>query len=181
MDFRLSPDQAAAREMAIDFARKEVTPYWRRCEAEGVFHRDLIEKMDAAGMFGCLFPEEFGGNGMGFVAQVLVMEEKMRGSIETGMPFNNQGVNVPMAIYRHGTPAQKRRYVPELEVSDVLPGPSGVRAQALARDGSLVDDFRVSRRGRVVSLRNAPSPAATSSLAIAEHLVDLVLDRQTTT
>jgi (S)-2-hydroxyglutarate dehydrogenase len=39
----------------------------------------------------------------------------------------------------------------------------------------------VSRRGRVVSLRNAPSPAATSSLAIAEHLVDLVLDRQTTT
>jgi L-2-hydroxyglutarate oxidase len=77
--------------------------------------------------------------------------------------------------------AAARRYVPELEVSDVLPGPSGVRAQALAQDGSLVDDFRVSRRGRVVSLRNAPSPAATSSLAIAEHLVDLVLDRQTTT
>ena len=77
--------------------------------------------------------------------------------------------------------AAARRYVPELEVSDVLPGPSGVRAQALAHDGSLVDDFRVSRRGRVVSLRNAPSPAATSSLAIAEHLVDLVLDRQTTT
>jgi (S)-2-hydroxyglutarate dehydrogenase len=74
-----------------------------------------------------------------------------------------------------------RRYVPTLEVADVLPGPSGVRAQALAMDGSLVDDFRVSRRGRVVSLRNAPSPAATSSLAIAEHLVDLVLDRQTTT
>jgi (S)-2-hydroxyglutarate dehydrogenase len=74
-----------------------------------------------------------------------------------------------------------RRYVPELEVSDVLPGPSGVRAQALALDGSLVDDFRVSRRGRVVSLRNAPSPAATSSLAIAEHLVDLVLERQPTT
>ena len=71
-----------------------------------------------------------------------------------------------------------RRYVPELEVSDVLPGPSGVRAQALAADGSLVDDFRVSRHGRVVSLRNAPSPAATSSLAIAEHLVDLVLDHQ---
>lgn len=114
MDFRLSPDQAAAREMAIDFARKEVAPHWRRREAEGGFHRDLIEKMGAAGMFGCLFPEEFGGNGMGFVAQVLVMEEMMRASIETGMPFNNQGVNVPMAIYRHGTPAQKRRYVPEL-------------------------------------------------------------------
>jgi L-2-hydroxyglutarate oxidase len=74
--------------------------------------------------------------------------------------------------------AAARRYVPELEVSDMVPGPSGVRAQALGLDGSLVDDFRLTRTGRVTSLRNAPSPAATSSLAIAEHLVDLVLDRQ---
>jgi hypothetical protein len=40
------------------------------------------------------------------------------------------------------------------------------------RDGSLVDDFRIDRTARVTALRNAPSPAATSSLAIAEHLVD---------
>jgi hypothetical protein len=40
----------------------------------------------------------------------------------------------------------------------------------VARDGTLVDDFRISRRGRVVAIRNAPSPAATSSMAIAEHL-----------
>ena len=72
--------------------------------------------------------------------------------------------------------AAARRYVPELRSADVVPGPSGVRAQALALDGSLVDDFRLSRTGRVTSLRNAPSPAATSSLAIAEHLVGLVLD-----
>ena len=71
--------------------------------------------------------------------------------------------------------AAARRYVPELEVDDVVPGPSGVRAQAMAADGSLVDDFRVTVRGRVVALRNAPSPGATSSLAIAEHLVDQVL------
>lgn len=68
--------------------------------------------------------------------------------------------------------AAARRYVPELDVADVVPGPSGIRAQALDRDGSLVDDFRIDRRGRVTVLRNAPSPAATSSLAIAEHLVD---------
>lgn len=68
-----------------------------------------------------------------------------------------------------------RRYVPELSTDDVVPGPSGVRAQALARDGSLVDDFRLTRRGRVVSVRNAPSPGATSSLALAEHVVDLAL------
>jgi (S)-2-hydroxyglutarate dehydrogenase len=64
-----------------------------------------------------------------------------------------------------------QRYVPELTVDDVLPGPAGVRAQAMDRDGGLVDDFRIDRRGRVTALRNAPSPAATSSLAIADHLV----------
>jgi L-2-hydroxyglutarate oxidase LhgO len=73
--------------------------------------------------------------------------------------------------------AAARRYVPELRIGDVVPGPSGIRAQALDRDGSLVDDFRISFRGPVVALRNAPSPAATSSLAIAEHLVDAVLGR----
>lgn len=56
-----------------------------------------------------------------------------------------------------------------------MPGPSGNRAQALARDGSLVDDFRITRRGGVVAVRNAPSPAATSSMAIAEHIVAVAL------
>ncbi|NYF96874.1 L-2-hydroxyglutarate oxidase [Janibacter cremeus] len=67
-----------------------------------------------------------------------------------------------------------RRYVPELTSDDVVPGPRGVRAQALGVDGALVDDFRITRHGPVLALRNAPSPAATSSLAIAEHVVDLL-------
>lgn len=74
--------------------------------------------------------------------------------------------------------AAARRYVPELSEADVVPGPRGVRAQAMDRDGSLVDDFRIDRRGRVLALRNAPSPAATSSLAIARYLVDEVLQSQ---
>ncbi|UUO03210.1 L-2-hydroxyglutarate oxidase [Mycolicibacterium novocastrense] len=65
-----------------------------------------------------------------------------------------------------------RAYVPSLRDEDVVPGTAGVRAQALDPDGGLVDDFRISVRGRVVVLRNAPSPAATSALAIAEHVVD---------
>jgi (S)-2-hydroxyglutarate dehydrogenase len=65
-----------------------------------------------------------------------------------------------------------RRYVPDLEPGDVLPGPSGVRAQALSRDGALVDDFVISQTGRAMHVRNAPSPAATSSLAIARLIAD---------
>ena len=69
-----------------------------------------------------------------------------------------------------------RRYVPELQPADLLRARSGVRAQAVARDGSLVDDFRISRQGRVVAIRNAPSPAATSSMAIAEHIAAWLFD-----
>jgi (S)-2-hydroxyglutarate dehydrogenase len=71
--------------------------------------------------------------------------------------------------------AAVRRYLPELTTDDLLPGPSGVRAQALGRDGALVDDFRITRRAEVVSVRNAPSPGATSSMAIAEHIVAMAL------
>ena len=63
------------------------------------------------------------------------------------------------------------RYVPAVDPSDVLPARAGVRAQAIDRDGSLVDDFRLATHGSVTWVRNAPSPAATSSLAIAEELV----------
>jgi L-2-hydroxyglutarate oxidase len=67
-----------------------------------------------------------------------------------------------------------RRHLPELSVADVERGPAGVRAQALDRDGRLVDDFVVSRTENALHVRNAPSPAATSSLALARHIADLV-------
>jgi L-2-hydroxyglutarate oxidase LhgO len=69
-----------------------------------------------------------------------------------------------------------RGFVPELTVRDVVSAPAGVRAQAVDPNGSLVDDFRIGRRGPIVTVRNAPSPAATSSLAIAEHVAAQVLD-----
>jgi L-2-hydroxyglutarate oxidase len=65
-----------------------------------------------------------------------------------------------------------RRFVPELDAADLIPARAGVRAQAVGRDGALVDDFDLADARNVVWVRNAPSPAATSSLAIAEELVD---------
>ncbi|WP_030611442.1 L-2-hydroxyglutarate oxidase [Streptomyces fulvoviolaceus] len=65
-------------------------------------------------------------------------------------------------------------YVPGVGASDVVRGGAGVRAQALDRDGTLVDDFRIHQVGRITAVRNAPSPAATASMAIAEHIVGAV-------
>jgi 2-hydroxyglutarate dehydrogenase len=63
-------------------------------------------------------------------------------------------------------------YVPELRAGDVEPAFAGVRAQALGRDGKLVDDFVFSETGAALHVRNAPSPAATSALAIARMVAD---------
>jgi (S)-2-hydroxyglutarate dehydrogenase len=76
------------------------------------------------------------------------------------------------AASRRSFVRELRRFVPELDVRDVLPGPSGIRAQALDRKGRLVDDFVVHRTERALHVRNAPSPAATSSLALAGLITD---------
>jgi L-2-hydroxyglutarate oxidase LhgO len=75
------------------------------------------------------------------------------------------------SFFRGAFLAEARTYLPWLTSADVLPAPAGVRAQAVDPDGSLVDDFRITRAGDVTTVRNAPSPAATASLAIAEHIV----------
>jgi L-2-hydroxyglutarate oxidase LhgO len=65
-----------------------------------------------------------------------------------------------------------QRYIPELRKPDLGIRTTGVRAQSVDPDGRLTDDFVVHRKGRVVAVRNAPSPAATASLAIAAYICD---------
>jgi (S)-2-hydroxyglutarate dehydrogenase len=77
-----------------------------------------------------------------------------------------------MAASRRAFVAACARYVPELRAADVEGGPAGVRAQAVGRDGALVDDFVLSEAAGTLHVRNAPSPAATSSLALAELIAD---------
>ena len=67
---------------------------------------------------------------------------------------------------------EMRRYLPALRDADVRFGPCGIRAQLLGRDGALVDDFLLERDGNALHVLNAPSPAATASLAIARRIAD---------
>jgi L-2-hydroxyglutarate oxidase len=83
---------------------------------------------------------------------------------------------VARSASRHLFGESLRRLVPEVRDEHLVPAPAGVRAQAVQRDGSLVDDFLVERSGSVVHVLNAPSPAATSALEIARHVTGL-LDR----
>jgi (S)-2-hydroxyglutarate dehydrogenase len=81
------------------------------------------------------------------------------------------GGELARALSKRSFLREAQRYVPELHPRDAVRAPAGVRAQAVDRDGGLVDDFRLGGDGQIVWVRNAPSPAATSSLAIAEELV----------
>ncbi|WP_039803329.1 L-2-hydroxyglutarate oxidase [Nocardia araoensis] len=76
------------------------------------------------------------------------------------------------SLFKRGYLAQCRRYCPELTLADLLPREAGIRAQAVLRDGTLVHDFMLERTERSIHLLNAPSPAATSAMPIAEHIVD---------
>jgi L-2-hydroxyglutarate oxidase len=66
-----------------------------------------------------------------------------------------------------------QKLVPEVGETDLVPGGSGVRAQAITRDGSLVDDFQFSQSKNMLHVYNVPSPAATASLAIGRILVEM--------
>jgi L-2-hydroxyglutarate oxidase len=70
-----------------------------------------------------------------------------------------------------------RRFIPELTTDDLLSGPSGVRAQAIDIRGQMVDDFAIGGSAHVLHVQNAPSPAATASLAIGSWLADAARDR----
>jgi L-2-hydroxyglutarate oxidase len=84
-----------------------------------------------------------------------------------------QGVEeVRRSLSRRRFAASVARLVPEVTADDLLPAGAGVRAQAVAPTGELVDDFLVVRRERQVHVINAPSPAATSAFEIASHIVD---------
>jgi L-2-hydroxyglutarate oxidase LhgO len=74
------------------------------------------------------------------------------------------------ALLKRRYVATAQQYVPALRAEDLVLAKPGIRAQAVRRDGALVDDFWISRHGNVINVRNAPSPAATASLAIAEYI-----------
>lgn len=83
-------------------------------------------------------------------------------------------VEMKNSLFKSAYLEEVRKYCPAIALSDLKPYPAGVRAQAVSRDGKLIDDFLFINTKRSVNVCNAPSPAATSSLPIGEHIVDQI-------
>lgn len=120
MDFELSEELVAMRDMARNFAEKEIKPYREADEKEHRFRPELVKKMADLGFFGCVIPEQYGGNGAGHLASVIITEEIARVSASWGLPFNMQTMGPGLGILTWGTEEQKRKYVPALVKADIL-------------------------------------------------------------
>jgi L-2-hydroxyglutarate oxidase LhgO len=87
--------------------------------------------------------------------------------------WRHGGAEFYRSLNKRALVAELQRLVPEIQSEDLVPDGSGVRAQALKRDGSLVDDFQFVCRGRMLHVDNVPSPAATASLAVGEAIAKM--------
>ncbi len=120
MDFKLSDELQAIQETARDFAEKEIVPFVDKWEAEHYFPREVIKKMADLGFYGTLIPEQYGGNGMGFLAGTIITEEIARASASLRVTFNMQTFGPALSILRYGTEEQKKKYIPKLVSTEFI-------------------------------------------------------------
>jgi glutaryl-CoA dehydrogenase (non-decarboxylating) len=119
MDFELSDELIAVRELASDFAEKEIAPSAAQDDREHRFRPDLVKKMGELGFYGSVIPEEDGGNGLGFLAMVLITEEIARVHSAMRVAINMQ-IGPALTLLEFGTEEQKRKYIPGLVSGDTI-------------------------------------------------------------
>jgi glutaryl-CoA dehydrogenase (non-decarboxylating) len=123
MDFELSDELKAVREMAREFAVQKIAPFADQWDAEHYFpYKEAIKPMAELGFFGTVIPEEYGGNNMGWLAAMILTEEIARASSSLRVQVNMLALGCAFTIYRYGAEVVKRKYVKKLVTADYLGG-----------------------------------------------------------
>ncbi len=113
MNFELSEEQAALRDLMRDFARKSITPVAREWELAGRYPDEIVEEMKAMGLFGMLVPEQYGGIAIDAVSYAVVFEEISKAWMGVAGILGSHSLATLM-LARYGTPVQQARWLPEL-------------------------------------------------------------------
>ncbi len=113
MDFELPEELAEVQKLARDFSEKEIAPSAAKDDKEHIFRKDLVTKMGSLGFFGCLIPEEYGGNSLGFLAYALISEEIARVHSAIRVYLNMQA-GPAVTLFEFGNEEQKQKYIPGL-------------------------------------------------------------------
>jgi len=113
MEFELTEEQKILQDMARNFAENEIAPYVEEDEKNQYWRREIFEKMAELGFFGFSIDERYGGNGMGFLEGVLVIEQVAKVHTSWRMAFNMQCWGPALTIQKFGTEEQKKHYIPK--------------------------------------------------------------------
>ncbi|MGH7765587.1 MAG: acyl-CoA dehydrogenase family protein [Candidatus Dormibacteraceae bacterium] len=112
MDFELSTQQAAFRDLMREFARRSISPVARESELSGRYPTEIVEEMKAIGLFGMLIPEEYGGIGIDAVSYAIVFEEISKAWMGVAGILGSHSLSTWM-VAKHGTEEQRRRWLPD--------------------------------------------------------------------
>jgi alkylation response protein AidB-like acyl-CoA dehydrogenase len=146
MDFRLTDEQRALRDMVKDFAAKDITPHAESFDQQGRIPKDLLDKMAALGLLGICVPSEYGGAGMDYLAYIIALEEVCKASASVGLAMTVNNTLYAEPLMRFGTHEQKLRWLKPAATGERLgcycltePG-SGSDAMSLATTATAQGD-----------------------------------------
>ncbi len=114
MDFAFTEEQLMLQNLARDFAQGEIAPAVKEDERNHIYNEAIVKKMAGLGFFGCLAPERYGGNEMGYLAATLMAMEVGKESPSYGVTFNLQMNAIQSVLLAFGTEQQRERYIPPL-------------------------------------------------------------------
>ncbi|HJU63028.1 MAG TPA: glutaryl-CoA dehydrogenase Acd [Candidatus Binatia bacterium] len=160
MDFELSEELIAVRDLAREFAEKEIAPTAAKDDKEHNFRKELLLKMGELGFFGSVIPEKYGGSGLGFLAMALITEEVARVHSAVRVAINMQ-IGPALALLQFGNEEQKKKWIPPLlrgesvgcfaiTEPDAGSDVSAIRTTATKKNGGYVID------GTKLWISNAP-------------------------
>jgi isovaleryl-CoA dehydrogenase len=144
LDFGLGETVDILRETVREFAAREIAPRAAAIDRANEFPRELWPQLGALGLLGITVEEEWGGAGMGYLAHVVAMEELSRASAAIGLSYGAHSNLCVNQIQRHGTPGQKRAYLPRLVTGEHV----GALAMSETGAGSDVVGMRLEARKR---------------------------------
>ena len=121
MDFGLSEELVMLRDMVRAFAAGKIAPFADEWDAKHYFpYEEAVKPMGDLGLFGTVIPEEYGGNGMGWLAAMIITEEIARASSSLRVQINMQELGCAYTIYRYGSEELKKKYIPRLVSAEIL-------------------------------------------------------------
>ncbi len=149
MEFAYTPEQEQLRKEVREFAEAEIAPHVMEWDEEQIFPLEVIRKLGSLGYMGSIFPEEYGGAGLGYIEYSILVEELSRVDGSVGIIVAAHTSLCSNHIYKAGTDEQKRRYLPKLAAGEWIgcwsltepeagSDAAGTRTKATLEDGCWV-------------------------------------------